>query len=410
MTKLIFSAGAGVPSTLTRKSRRAMRLLSESGLADRLATNQGRQSGQPVRKVLVLSDGRKQTSEQQLAPLRRYRQLIARKLGLVFEFDHVDRISAITAGDLSVYAAVGLKMAFDTPADQAAQMAETFFGAARAAGARCLVFDGDDDQCVLWPEVIDACDAYIKKHRFFNLDDYKKAYSGKTNLTDYASRMFGNDFSSDIIPGTTPLNETQIAKIILGWNIALDDKIYDLSRDIAANALRRTRQIDISCRASVAPENWIYGMRNDAVEAIKALECKMNVHAPTNRVPQQEYYDEMLGSWMIVSPFGYGELCWRDFEAILCGSILVKPNMSHVTTYPDLFVPGETYLPVAWDCSDLESVCAPILADPAARDKIRDTARKTLLKALTPEAFLVRLETTFQAASVLPTVPTTASA
>jgi hypothetical protein len=115
------------------------------------------------------------------------------------------------------------------------------------------------------------------------------------------------------------------------------------------------------------------------------------VHAPTDRVARGQYLDEMLHSRIVVSPFGYGELCWRDFEAILCGALLVKPDTSHLRTMPDLLVPGETYLPVAWDFSNLEAVCAPYLADEARRRALAETARARLLDALRAESFLDRL-------------------
>ncbi|UOA19168.1 hypothetical protein DSM14862_01957 [Sulfitobacter indolifex] len=401
MSKLTLSSDAGVPSPLVRKSRRAIRSLLDTGVATRIAVKRASVSGRKSRRVLLLSDGMKGTSEQQFAPLRRFRQTIAAELGLIFEFGSTDRIASISKEQLSGYAAVGLKLAFDTPADKAAALAQTLFDAARAAGAKCLVFDGDDDQCVIWPQVIDACDTYIKKHKFSDLKAYKRSYHGKTNLTDYAHQTFGVDFSDNIISETDPLNDDQIAKIVLGWNIGLDDKIYDLSRDISAESLCKPKTIDISCRASVTPDNWIYGMRNGAVEAMRALEGKMRVHAPNNRVPQQEYYNEMLSSWLTLSPFGYGELCWRDFEAILCGSILIKPDMSHVVTYPDIFIPGETYLPVAWDYSNLEEVCTGVLQNTEQRDQIRRTARETLLKGLTAQSFIARLENTMKAAAVL---------
>jgi hypothetical protein len=53
------------------------------------------------------------------------------------------------------------------------------------------------------------------------------------------------------------------------------------------------------------------------------------------------------------SPFGYGEVSWRDYEAVMCGSLLIKPDMSHIETRPDIFVPLETYVPVRWDLADL---------------------------------------------------------
>ena len=401
MAKMLLGPGAGVPSPFLQLSRRATNFVRGTGIAAQLAAARAAASGRSRRRILILSDGTSFTSEQQFAPLRRFRQSIAGNLGLVFEFDHTDRVATITSDELADYSAVGLKLGFTIPAEAAADLAQTLFRAARAAGAKCLVFDGDDDQCILWPEVIEACDTYIKKHRFSDPDAYRRPYHGKTNLTDYANRRFGVDFSANIIPETAPLSDDAVSKIVLGWNIALDDKIHNLSRDISARRLNGPRSIDISCRASVTPDKWTYGMRNGAVEALLAMDGKMRVNAPNTRVPQQEYYDEMLNSWLTLSPFGYGELCWRDFEAILCGSVLIKPDMSHVSTYPDLFVPGETYLPVAWDYSDLEEVCLAVLGDEAQRDRIRRTARDRLLKALTVEDFILRLGKIMQAAEIL---------
>lgn len=28
-----------------------------------------------------------------------------------------------------------------------------------------------------------------------------------------------------------------------------------------------------------------------------------------------------------ISPFGWGKICYRDFEATLCGAASIKPNM-----------------------------------------------------------------------------------
>lgn len=341
------------------------------------------------------------TSEEQFAPLIRFQWSIATRLGLLFEFGRVDRIATISASDLSGYDAVGLKLGFTTSAEDAEAMASTLFGAARHAGARCLVFDGDDDLCVLWPRVIEACDAYIKKHRFADLTDYLKPYQGKSNLTDYCVKKYGVSFSENIIPETQPLREEDTAKIVLGWNIGLDDKIDELAGDLRLDVFSNERAIDISSRAAVGPDNWIHGMRNDAVKAISALDGTYKVHAPTDRVSQQQYYDEMLNSRITVSPFGYGELCWRDFEAILCGSVLVKPDMSHLETWPDLFVPGETYLPVAWDYSDLEEVCSPVLNDEEARLRLAGAARAKLLEGMTADKFIERLQGTMKAAGLL---------
>lgn len=43
------------------------------------------------------------------------------------------------------------------------------------------------------------------------------------------------------------------------------------------------------------------------------------------------------------SPWGYGAVCFRDFEAIMGGSLLVKPDTSFCQTWPDLFDPDGMY-------------------------------------------------------------------
>jgi hypothetical protein len=98
--------------------------------------------------------------------------------------------------------------------------------------------------------------------------------------------------------------------------------------------------------------------------------------------------NELAQSRICFSPFGYGEVCWRDYEAVLCGALLVKPEMSHVQTDPDIFVPYETYVPVAWDYSDLFEKMDYYLANDAARQRIVDQAYATLHSYTQGDAFL----------------------
>ena len=327
---------------------------------------------------------------------------IAARTGVVFTFMDLAQAKALPAKGFAGWTAVGLKLVFTTPAAEAADLARRIFGAAKAAGARTLLFDGDDDPSVLWPDVLDAADVCIKKHIYADLDTYRRSFVGKSNLTDHCHRSFGVSFADDIIPRSGELSPEQIGKIVLGWNIAQDDKICNLSRDIPLQATEAPRDIDILCRASVAPGTWTWAMRHGAVEALSRMKARYRIHAPTDRVSQAEYYAEMLRSRLSVSPFGFGELCWRDFESILCGSLLVKPDMSHVKTWPDLFVPFETFIPVAWDYSDLEQVCAPYIADEEARRTITSTARLRLTEALTSRGFVAGFEAVCARVGILP--------
>lgn len=73
---------------------------------------------------------------------------------------------------------------------------------------------------------------------------------------------------------------------------------------------------------------------------------------------------------MILSPFGWGELCLRDFEAVRAGSVLLKPDMGHLLTWPDIFIPFETYVPFSWDVDDLLDKVDAYLGNDQARKQI----------------------------------------
>lgn len=391
----------GVPSRLTTFSRRAQRFIAKSRGARQLAGLRAGLGGKRLRKILILNHNPPNRVDHQFAPLRRYRQAIAARLGLIFEFDHVDRLARLSAADLEGHAAVGLKMDWRTPPHVAEATAGKLFALAREAGARAIFFDGEDDLCILWPGVLEASDVCIKKHRFADPGAYARPYVGKSNLTDHSARKYGRSFAEDRFPRTEALTDAQIAKILVGWNLALGDKVFYLSRDIGPEALAKARDIDISCRASVSEDKWFVEMRDEAVRAAEALAGGCRVLAPTDRVSPREFYDELLRARLTISPFGNGEICWRDFEVILCGSAMIKQDMGHVATWPDVYVPHETYVPVDLDFANLGAAVAPYLADPAACGRIARAARAALLEALTPTAFVDRLERILTEAEVL---------
>ena len=53
-------------------------------------------------------------------------------------------------------------------------------------------------------------------------------------------------------------------------------------------------------------------------------------------------------------PFSLGGICYRDFEILYPGYLMAKPEMQHIKTWPNIYIPMETYIPCRWDFSDLE--------------------------------------------------------
>ena len=92
----------------------------------------------------------------------------------------------------------------------------------------------------------------------------------------------------------------------------------------------------------------------------------------TDRISKFSYFRELKRSKIVASPFGSSEINYRDFEAFICGTLLLKPDMSHTESYPDLYRPGETFVSHSWDLDDLEDVIEEVLA---YYDRYVDVAR-----------------------------------
>ena len=102
----------------------------------------------------------------------------------------------------------------------------------------------------------------------------------------------------------------------------------------------------------------------------------------TGIVPQDQYYRELCDSKITLSPFGWGEVCFRDFEAVISGALLLKPDMSHVKTWPDVYVPYKTYIPLNWDGTDIIEKAEAYLANDRERRRIAQNAYERYLDQL----------------------------
>lgn len=71
------------------------------------------------------------------------------------------------------------------------------------------------------------------------------------------------------------------------------------------------------------------------------------------RVPPETYFKYISCCKVLLAPFGYGEMAPRDLESAQLGSLLIKPDMSHVDTYPNIYIKDKTYISCKHDYSDL---------------------------------------------------------
>jgi hypothetical protein len=144
---------------------------------------------------------------------------------------------------------------------------------------------------------------------------------------------------------TPEITPEDFAKIQPGFNFMHYDylnQLFELLKNVQIKPISE-RKIDLFFAGTVEYGDSIAGKlitehRKKCVENI--LECGnqgLNVIAEPGRVyPYNQYIQHLLDSKVILSPFGWGEFCYRDYEAILCGCIVIKPWFEKCLQIPDI--------------------------------------------------------------------------
>jgi hypothetical protein len=69
----------------------------------------------------------------------------------------------------------------------------------------------------------------------------------------------------------------------------------------------------------------------------------------------------------------------------MAGALLLKPDMSHLKTWPDYYEPYVTYVPYAWNFSDLEEKVIDILENVNKYEEIARNGQQRFLDSLSPQ-------------------------
>lgn len=222
-------------------------------------------------------------------------------------------------------------------------------------------------------------DVYVKKHVFRDRSQYGRATQGDTNLTDYFGRRAG--LSEPMVE--FPVPPGFLDKLVLGPSFPTAPGI--LPALLGQRPAAADRPIDLHARFTIEGTPWYRAMRSEAQAALAALGDLTLLHE--GAVPLHRFLIELQRAKLCFSPFGYGEVCWRDYEAIMAGAVLIKPDMGHVETDPDIFVPWETYVPVRWDLADFGDTVRRLSADLPQRERIAGQAFEVLQNWLRSDRF-----------------------
>lgn len=278
---------------------------------------------------------------------------------------------------------------------------------------KLLWFDTSDSPKIKLPSIIPYVNKYCKKQLFADKNLYREPLYESRLYSNYYKKNFDNlNMGEDRTQsGHVQLDsETDLSKLAVFWNIG--HNIHSPAPDIAWKILDKLpymicenlpwekllkwtqlwtpidaeRPIDISGRFSTT-----YAL--DGVEFHrKRMEKQLQNRFDSEAVGSLAYWRELRKAKVLLSPFGYGEVCLRDFEGFMSGCVVVKPDMDHLKTWPPVYENNETIVSVSWDMSDLEEQVDQILENyseyKAIAEKGQNRYRKYLTSDSAPDLFV----------------------
>lgn len=221
----------------------------------------------------------------------------------------------------------------------------------------------------------------------------------------HSGRLFSHYYSEVLGVSDTPMTEPvslksrkYLSKIRLSWSLGIGSYPRSMPRKLLARRIEETlgpkaaklfyhgaprgrcpkpRGNLISARFATAFDSQTVTHHRTLFE--RAVQDLPNVKVGKTRL--REYNAELRRSIVTISPFGWGEVCFRDFEAMVYGSLLVKPSMTHIDTWPQTYLENSTYLSVQWDASDVAEKVSAIVENEQRRAEITEAAYDTLSDA-----------------------------
>lgn len=229
--------------------------------------------------------------------------------------------------------------------------------------AKIIYFDISDSTGFPHARVLPYVDGYVKNQLLKDKRLYLKSMYAHRLYADYYHRHYDvND--KEILYSEAIGDPNLLNKLKVGWNSGLADyslygpyymmcyKKFPIRRLLSYPA-RFTKPTvkrinDLSCRMGT------YYDRDSISWQRCQIQKKLQSFILTNKLSRWGYYRELRTSKLVISPFGLGEITLKDFEVFLTGALLIKPDMSHMQTWPNLFQDNKTMLSFNWNLNNIQ--------------------------------------------------------
>lgn len=263
---------------------------------------------------------------------------------------------------------------------------------------KVIWFDDNDSSGGLHPQIFPFVNIYAKSQVMRDLSYYEDNHEVGAYHRDFVVKF---DPFLDHQEVQSAISKFDIKKIVLSWNLSLinwryynsDSKILKLIyllhptkfliTEQGPDFINKSKQLVFRGRMWEKDPSigWWRKITLEQINIINRIYSKDFIN-PQPLLNRKRYRQEIANSLVVPSPFGKGEICYRDFECFAQGSLLFKPRMSHMRTWPDLYKENETYIAFEWDFSDFQEKLDPILTYPHRYQDIAQEGLKRFKSAV----------------------------
>lgn len=302
-------------------------------------------------KVLIVNDWRSQNSLSFFAPILSIKSDICDRVQISFclrlpQIDEAKNYDQIWVNSKS--------MNYYWDRERQEEVFDTF-DLYRDRGIKVKYIDVYDSAGNINRNIIPHVDFYFKSFLYKDLSVYTKKLYGGRYFTDYYHQEFNINDEVEIGDWYNQLELSDLPKLKIFWNHSLQYskvlrpwylKFYKM---ISTHAPKK----DVSNQVSARFQK-VYKRKTVEYHRQRTAQVLNEEGISTDKIPLNEYLKELESSRFTVSPYGWGEFAYRDYESFIKGVGVIKPNMDHIDTWPNLYTDNETYISYKLDFSDLK--------------------------------------------------------
>jgi hypothetical protein len=198
------------------------------------------------------------------------------------------------------------------------------------------------------------------------------------------ARSIGDPVAAEAQAPAVAIDEAAAAKIVAAPPIHLQSR-YQNFVELDRRKLKNRKVDVITAGTTEYGTELLSRHRYIASRAIVDLQGLSTI-VGTGRVFPQDIYPSIIQSAKIfVSPYGYGEYSWKDFEAIYAGCVLVKPPMRHIRTGLFDIFDGSHHLEADLWYSNLHEIVTEVRDNLPDYQERTDRSRREILASREPE-------------------------